>query len=354
MTGAILQDMSSEEVSRLLSIIEKFSGTLDKYALRREIAEDLLRLLHSDFIASFIWNEDRNKFMDAVYLNMRPENIARYDVHFQFCDPITPHLQIRRRATLVYEVMHQNELEKTEFFNDFLMVDGLHHGINIYAYDGDVNIGDIRVWRAKNRPMFGVREKRILDTLLPYFRNALRNARALSETQKTINAWKRLLKTTKTSVFLFDENGHLNYQNSSARDLEGSLNEEIYKTLFERITSLSRGDLSHTLWGPFSLSVLSTRSPNRGRAYKAILVQRTNPSRLGKDYLQQKYALSPREAEISLLVCKGLTDREIASAIGSAFSTVRTHLKRIFCKIDVTTRTELVFVLIEDHVTIAF
>ena len=119
MTGAILQDMSSEEVSRLLSIIEKFSGTLDKYALRREIAEDLLRLLHSDFIASFIWNEDRNKFMDAVYLNMRPENIARYDVHFQFCDPITPHLQARRRATLVCEVMHQNELEKTSFSTIF-------------------------------------------------------------------------------------------------------------------------------------------------------------------------------------------------------------------------------------------
>jgi DNA-binding CsgD family transcriptional regulator len=354
MTSATLQELSSSEINRLLSIINKLSGTLDKYTLRREIAEDLLRLLHSDFIASYIWEEDRKKFIDAVFLNMSPENISRYDAHYQFCDPITFLLQKNRRATLVCDVMPQKELEKTEFFNDFLMVDGLHHGINIYAYDGNVNIGDLRIWREKNRPEYGIHEKRILDTLLPYFRNALRNARALSETQKISNTWERILKTTKTSVFLFGENGHLNYRNTSSRELESSLNEEIYKTLFEQIISLSRGDLSHTVWGPFSLSVLSTRSPKRGRAYKAILVQRTNPSRLGKDYLRQKYGLSPREAEISLLVCKGLIDREIASAMGISFSTVRTHLKRIFRKVDVTTRTELVFVLIENHVTIAF
>ena len=73
--------------------------------------------------------------------------------------------------------MPQKELEKTEFFNDFLMVDGLHHGINLYAYDGDLNIGDLRIWRAKGTPDFGKREVALLETIKPYFRNSLRNAR---------------------------------------------------------------------------------------------------------------------------------------------------------------------------------
>jgi DNA-binding CsgD family transcriptional regulator len=354
MIRATLQNLGSSEINRLLSIIEKLSGTLDQYALRREIAEDLLRLLRSDFIASYIWNEDSEKFIDVVFLNMSPENIIRYDSYYQFCDPITFKLQKKRRATPVCEVMPQKELEKTEFFNDFLMTDGLHHGINVYAYDGDVNIGDLRIWRTKNKSEYGVHEKRILDTLLPYFRNALRNARALSDTKQTVNIWKRLFQTTKTSVFLFDEEGCLNYQNASARALKSSLNQEIYKNLFKKITSLSRGDLSHTVWGAFSLSVLLIRSQNKARVYKAILLHPTNPTRLSRDYLQGKYGLSPREAEISLLVCKGLTDKEIASVLGNSFSTVRTHLKRIFHKVDVTTRTEMFFVLIEDHVTIAF
>lgn len=354
MIRATLQNFSSSEINQLLSIIEKLSGTLDQYTLRREIGEDMLRLLNSDFIASYIWNEELGKFIDAVFLNMSPENINQYDTYYQFCDPITFQLQKKRRATPVCEVMPQRELEKTEFFNDFLMKDGLHHGINVYAYDGDLNIGDLRIWRTKNKPEYGVHEKSILDILLPYFRNAMRNAGALSDTKKTVNIWKRLLQTEKTSVFLFDEDERLKYQNASARTLKKSLNQEMYRSLFKQIESLLRGDLSHTLWGTFSLSVLLIRSQNRRRVYKTILLNPTNPKQLSRDYLKSKYGLSPREAEISLLVCKGLTDKEIASVLGNSFSTVRTHLKRIFHKIDVTTRTELVFVLIEDHVTIAF
>jgi DNA-binding NarL/FixJ family response regulator len=48
-----------------------------------------------------------------------------------------------------------------------------------------------------------------------------------------------------------------------------------------------------------------------------------------------------------MLVCKGLTDPEIASALGIAFSTVRTHLKNLFTKLDVTTRSELIYVLLD-------
>jgi len=64
----------------------------------------------------------------------------------------------------------------TEFFNDFLTLDGLYHGINIYVYDnGNKNIGDFRVWRSKGRANFERRELEILDMIAPHFRNAMRN-----------------------------------------------------------------------------------------------------------------------------------------------------------------------------------
>jgi len=258
-----LQNLKMSEVRLLFRITEKLSAGGGRTALRHEIAQELLELLRADFVASFIWDEDRQRFDDAVFLNMTPENIERYQAYYHTCDPITPALQKRRRATLVYDIMPRKDLEKTEFFNDFLMSDGLHHGINLYAYDGPLNIGDLRVWRKKRRPHFGKREAVLLDTILPYFRNALIHAKVIDE-------------LTKKSVVL------------------------------------------------------------------------------DRNHIKKSYFLTDRESDIALLVCKGLTDQEIAFALEIAFSTVRTHVKHLFQKLDVTTRTEMIFALLEDLVDISY
>jgi len=258
-----LQNLSGADIRLVLQIAETLSAGRDSKTLRQEIAGDLLELLRADYFASFIWDEDRQLFDKAVFLNMTSENIQRYQDYYHQCDPITPTLQRRRKATLVSEVMPQEDLERTEFFNDFLMRDGLHHGINLYAYDGNLNIGDLRIWRAKRRPRFGKREAVLLNTLLPFFRNALIHA-------KTV---------------------------------EG----------------------------------LGARSIT-----------------LDRKYMKTRHYLSRRESDIALLVCKGLTDPEIANALGISFSTVRTHLKHLFLKLDVTTRTEMICALLEDVVEISY
>jgi DNA-binding NarL/FixJ family response regulator len=50
--------------------------------------------------------------------------------------------------------------------------------------------------------------------------------------------------------------------------------------------------------------------------------------------------LSPRESEILALLAEGLTDKEIVSRLSSSFTTVRTHLTRIYGKMQVRCRTE--------------
>jgi len=84
------------------------------------------------------------------------------------------------------------------------------------------------------------------------------------------------------------------------------------------------------------------------------MAYQSSPARIDKDFLTSRYQLSPREIEICFLVCKGLTDREIASVLGIAFSTVRTHLKHTFIKTDATNRSELISVLFEEIVDISF
>ena len=52
--------------------------------------------------------------------------------------------------------------------------------------------------------------------------------------------------------------------------------------------------------------------------------------------------LTPRELEILELMAQGLSNKEIATAIGRTDETVKIHLKSVFAKLEVTTRTEAV------------
>ena len=349
-----LQNLDASEVKLLFSILEKLSQGQDWDALRIGIADDLLRLLHSDYFASFIWNEDRQVFGNDVFLNMSPENMGRYYSYYQFCDPITPSLQKRRKATLVSEIMPQQELEKTEFFNDFLMADGLHHGIDVYAYEGDLNVGDLRIWRAKHRPSFERREAVLLDTILPHFCNALRNARTLALAKERNEIWERLFEAGDIALFLFDNAGNLVYENGRAQIFKQRFPRGAYPAFLTLICSVAAKDLSRTQWGPFDLSVIDVSAPDQENRYRAVIVRPSTPSTLDKTLLMTRFGLSRREAEISLLICKGLIDQEIARVLGMAFSTVRTHLKNIFRKLDVSTRSELIFIFLEDLVEVSF
>jgi len=52
--------------------------------------------------------------------------------------------------------------------------------------------------------------------------------------------------------------------------------------------------------------------------------------------------LTPRELEVVELMAEGLSNKQIATAIGRTDETVKIHLKSVFAKLRVTTRTEAV------------
>jgi DNA-binding CsgD family transcriptional regulator len=61
------------------------------------------------------------------------------------------------------------------------------------------------------------------------------------------------------------------------------------------------------------------------------------------------YGLSDRERDVMQRVVQGLSTKEIAAAIELSVYTVADHLKRIFEKVGVRSRTELLARLFFDH-----
>ena len=62
---------------------------------------------------------------------------------------------------------------------------------------------------------------------------------------------------------------------------------------------------------------------------------------------RHRIVLSPREHEIARMVARGFPNKTIAGVLEISSWTVSTHLRRIFAKLDVTSRAAMVAKLLE-------
>jgi DNA-binding NarL/FixJ family response regulator len=59
------------------------------------------------------------------------------------------------------------------------------------------------------------------------------------------------------------------------------------------------------------------------------------------DHLAEQFALPPRQQEIVQLLFRGLGDKQMATKLGIALPTVRTHMGRLFAKLGARDRSEV-------------
>lgn len=170
--------LSRNRADVLARVMGTLAEPLQEQQVRLQLGGLMLQLLGAQFFASYVWDEDGQRFGQGVHLEMDPGNLARYEQHFQFHDPITLVMRQHRRAVRATDVLPHPALRRTEFFNDFLARDGLHWGINLYAWDGEHNIGDMRIWRDRRHADFDDDDRALLDLVRPAFVAALRRSRA--------------------------------------------------------------------------------------------------------------------------------------------------------------------------------
>ncbi|WP_333977111.1 helix-turn-helix transcriptional regulator [Burkholderia cepacia] len=168
-----VSDITPEELRLFGDIVARLEELGPVVDVRTVVLPAITQLIRADFAASFDCDEHTGLWRNGFAYNVDPQQIARYEAWFQHIDPVTSQLRARRVATCVDEVVSRRELERTEFYNDFLRREGMHHGINVYALDGATHVGDLRIWRAQGRPDFTERDKLLLNGIEPFFRRAL-------------------------------------------------------------------------------------------------------------------------------------------------------------------------------------
>jgi DNA-binding NarL/FixJ family response regulator len=60
-----------------------------------------------------------------------------------------------------------------------------------------------------------------------------------------------------------------------------------------------------------------------------------------REAFRRRYALSTREAQVAELVLRGLSNQDIGRTLGVTPATVKKHLSRVFDKVGVDSRAQL-------------
>jgi DNA-binding CsgD family transcriptional regulator len=76
------------------------------------------------------------------------------------------------------------------------------------------------------------------------------------------------------------------------------------------------------------------KNPNSATAFEPV-----------SDTTLSRFALTPREKEMTALIAQGLSNKEIAGHLGISEATVRTHIYNLFQKVGAQSRIELLNLL---------
>jgi DNA-binding CsgD family transcriptional regulator len=97
-------------------------------------------------------------------------------------------------------------------------------------------------------------------------------------------------------------------------------------------------------WAVLHASRLATPATNA----VAVIIEEPSPAELAP-VLMMAYGLTKQEQSLTVLVCRGLSTKEIAARLHITPNTVQDHLKSIFDKAGVSSRRELVATILQEQ-----
>ena len=155
----------------------------------------------------------------------------------------------------------------------------------------------------------------------------------------------------RLAVFVFQRTRVI-YQNDAAVRLRGRLQKEYQADLVVMLRDhLLRIVEPDTAPPPPAVTLLTDARgeplyvhalPIGGDSRNPCIAVTVRELGIEREAFARRYGLSPREAEVAELVLRGYPNPVIASTLGIAATTTKRHLTRIFDKIGVDSRTQLV------------
>jgi hypothetical protein len=214
-----------------------------------------------------------------------------------------------------------NDFEKIEPLHQLLSHAGLHHQLRVVTYDSKQSLaGYFGIYLPKSERPYDLAEHRRFHAVVPLLRRWLATARFLGVAPLEETGLTSALEANAQPSYLVRDDGVVVFANRAGRMLPLAARE---------VASQGRAGRSVRLSLPAQTLRLVT------------LPAAADAPRLGLQALPQ--ALAPVADALS----RGLSDKDIARELGMPLATARTYVQRVFRKLRVSSRRELMLSLRE-------
>jgi DNA-binding CsgD family transcriptional regulator len=170
------------QAQRLLQVAEALSRCDAAKPLADPVLTHALhRLFGVDAIAVTTWDEKAGRFCNTSSAGRDPSSIQAYELRFQFLDSFRSFKKGRpNRGTCLSRMISLKTLRNTEYYVDHLKRYDLADGVEVCIYDGNVLLGDVRLWRGSCSRAIGEAEEALVDLLVSHFSRLLARTRPVA------------------------------------------------------------------------------------------------------------------------------------------------------------------------------
>ena len=269
------------------------------------------------------------------------------------------------------EAIRDAELEKTEFYNDFLRPQNQFYVLGGVLTQEDSVHSLIAVLRSKAGGPIQEAEHALTLELVPHLQTALRLHHRIAGLEKGLGYTSDVLDHLSGSLIVTDSSGRILYMNRRAEALlksngglsaaadglrASSSNQTAHlREFIARAASTVTGNGKHpggviqvqrAGGSPLSLQIAplasSSGSVDRRPAVAIFIAEPERTAKPNPELLGALLDLSPAEARLTAALVRGETIRQFAREAGVSVNTARTLLSRVFSKTCVSRQAELV------------
>jgi DNA-binding CsgD family transcriptional regulator len=266
------------------------------------------------------------------------------------------------------------ELERTEYFNDFMVPFGINSILMAGLAVHDMNVAVINIMRPKSKAVFDTEEVSFTRSIQGHLIRAFELSRRLGQARKDNETISTLLARSPHGVFLLHGDGRVHFANAvgeamiaagdglrledgvlvSARpEVAPGLAALIGKTAQEPAEG-GAAMLLPRRSGRRPYSLIATRVQSAvqsifagGPSVVACVTDPDGEALLPEARLKELFGLTPAETRVASGIVAGYEAKAIARTLGLSVNTVRVHTARIFAKTQTSRQAELVRLMMQ-------
>lgn len=355
-------------LTNVLEVISAANESLDGKLVRQKALYALFNTISAEGAVFFL--PDGNGQLTSIILkDLEKAYCNFYKTYYFKFDPLhlTYGFDARNRLTYLERTFSYDSFESTEYYNDFLKPQKIHHKLIVNMVAEEALYGRIVLTRPQKSRRFTDKELRTARIISPYLAHALAHNDLRKKIRLNENILDHIGEQSLIGMVLLDESLNIIYKNPKAEEISGNFNgagspvnqtDPITSQFLKDCREIKAGLKSCPAGGMVIPRHSVVRGPNRtrfslisralgqgldweGSQMIMVSIQEQFPANINPQYLMDTFHLSKREVEVVALLFSGLKNAQIAEKLFVSEITIKKHLQSIYDKVGVNNRTTL-------------